>query len=57
MEKTYTIELTREQYFVIKTILIQEQAKAFMEDDKLAYEMIQSAYQAVIGSVNPKEEE
>lgn len=48
MEKQYTITLTREQYFVIKTTLAQEAAKAFMEDDKLAFEMLQSAYQAVI---------
>ena len=47
MEK-YTIELTSEQYDVIKTTLLQEQAKAFMDENKVAFEKLQSAYQAVI---------
>ena len=48
MEK-YIIELTSEQYDVIKKTLLQEQAKAFMKDDVGAFEKLQSAYQAVIG--------
>ncbi len=56
MEK-YTIELTREQYIVIKTTLNQEAAKAFTEGDQLAFEMLQSAYRAVIEAGKTKQEE
>ena len=57
MEKKYTIALTREQYIVVKTTLNQEMAKAFMEDDKLAFEMLQSAYKAVIAATESNMED
>ena len=51
MEKTYTITLTREQYIVVKQAVLADQAKAFMDGDNLAYEVLQGAYQAIIESV------
>lgn len=55
MEK-YTIELTREQYIVVKTALNQEMTKAFMEDDQLVFKVLQSAYTAVIEAGKAKQE-
>ena len=57
MEKKYAITLTREQYIVVKTTLNQEMAKAFMENDKLAFEMLQSAYRTVTAATEANMED
>ncbi len=56
MEKQYTITLTREQYIVVREAVKTDLAKAFMEDDKLAVEMLQSAYQTITAACKTEQE-
>ena len=50
MKEQITITISIDQYNAIKSALLNNQAKAFMDEDKTAYEMYQSAYQAIIAA-------
>lgn len=50
MNEQITITVNLEQYKTIKSILLNSASKAFMDGDQLAYEMYQSAYQAIIAA-------
>ena len=50
MNEQITITISIEQYNAIKSALLNNQAKAFMDEDQTAYEMYQSAYLAVISA-------
>ena len=50
MKEQITITISIDQYNAIKSALLNNQAKTFMDEDQTAYEMYQSAYQAVIAA-------
>lgn len=50
MKEQITITISVDQYNAIKNALLNNQAKAFMDEDQTAYEMYQSAYQAIIAA-------
>ena len=50
MKEQITVTVSIDQYNAIKSSLLNNQAKAFMDEDQTAYEMYQSAYQAIIAA-------
>lgn len=51
MDEKYTITLTREQYIIVREAVKADLAKAFMDDDQIAVEGLQSAYQAITAAI------
>lgn len=52
MKDQITITISAEQYNTIKDTLARNAAQAFVDGDQAAFEMYQSAYQAIIAVEN-----